>query len=201
MTALRWAAAGFLAAGAAAAPLNLLHAHFFSGAELVRVPLTRSGAAGAPQAYAPLIITLRPEQSPVAVILEAEFTATPDAAQGADAANTANRAANHSANRYITHLISGNAIAAQSEAVLPAGAGSAAARADTVTLLRTNINTAGLYTVLVSESATPAALPSKATLTVRANTRRADAVNVLAGIAFMLIGAVTLFATGKRRAR
>ncbi len=200
MTALRWAAGMFLVAGAAAAPLNLLHAHFFSGAELARVPLTRSGLASVAQAYAPLIITLRPEQSPVAVFLETEFAAQPgakpDAApgmQGADAAK--------SANRYVTHLISGNTIAAKADAVLPAGAGSAAARADSVTLLRTNINTAGLYTVLVSESATPAALPSKTTLTVRANTRRADAVNVLAGIAFMLIGAVTLFATGKRRAR
>lgn len=197
MTALRWAAVLFLVAGAAAAPLNLLHAHFFSGAELARVPLMRSGPAGVAQAYAPLIITLRPEQSPVAVFLETEFTAKPgakpDAAPGADAAKAANR--------YVTHLISGNTIAAKADAVLPAGAVSAAARADTVTLLRTNINTAGLYTVLVSESAAPAALPSKATLTVRANTRRADAINVLAGIAFMLIGAVTLFATGKRRAR
>ena len=193
MTALRWAAVVFLVAGAAAAPLNLLHAQFFSGAELARVPLSRSGAVTVAQAYAPLIITLRPEQSPVAVFLEAELAAKPDAAPGADAAKAANR--------YVTHLISGNSIAAKADAVLPVGAGSTAARADTVTLLRTSINTAGLYTVLVSESAAPAAVPSKATLSVRANTRRADAVNVLAGIAFMLIGAVTLFATGKRRAR
>lgn len=193
MTALRWAAAGFLAAGAAAAPLNLLHAHFFSGTELARVPLTRGGTAGVPRAYAPLIITLRPEQSPVSVFLEAEFAAQPEAPQGADAAR--------SANRYVTHLISGSTIAAKADAVLPAGTGRTAPRTDTVTLLRTPINTAGLYTVLVSESATPAALPSQATLTVRANMRRADAVNVLAGIAFMLIGAVTLFATGTRRAR
>ena len=187
MTALRWAAVGFLLAGIAAAPFNLLHAHFFSGAELARVPLTRLGTTAAPQAYAPLIISLAPVQSPVAIFLETEFNPKPDAGQAA--------------NRYVTHLISGSDIAAKSDAVLPVARTDAAPRTDTVTLLRTKINSAGLYTVLVSESATPAAALTRATLTVRANTRRADAVNVLAGIAFMLIGSVTLFATAKRRVR
>ena len=191
MTPLRWAAVAFLVAGAAAAPLNLLHAQLFSGAEIARVPLTRaaevrSGAANAPQAYPPLILSLKPEQSPVAVFLEAEFAAK--AAQGKPV------------NRYLTHLISGSDIAAKADAVLSAG-GDDTSRNATLDLLRTKINTAGLYTVLLSESAAPAFALSKATLTVRANTRRADVVNVLAGIAFMLIGAVTLFATGKRRGR
>ena len=60
MTLLRWAAAGFLLAGLGAAPLNLLHARLFSGAELARIPLARGGNSAAPQSYPPLIISLKP---------------------------------------------------------------------------------------------------------------------------------------------
>ena len=71
----------------------------------------------------------------------------------------------------------------------------------TLTLLRAKINAPGLYSVLLSEAMAPGIALTRVTLTVSANARRADMVNVLAGFAFMLIGAVTLFATGKRRAR
>ena len=186
MSPLRWAGAAFLVAGAAAAPLNLLHAQLFSGAELARVPLVRSGTpAGAPQSYAPLIINLKPEQSPVAVFLEAEFAPPAGNAQAG--------------NRYVTHLIHANQIAAKAETALTAG--SDTPRTETLAVLRSKINTAGLYTVLFSESAAPGFTVRKAVLTVRANTRRADMINVLAGFALMMIGAVTLFATGKRRVR
>lgn len=182
MSPFRWVGVGFVIAGAAAAPLNLLHARLFSGAELARVPLVRSGAANMPQSYPPLILSLKPEQSPVAVFLEAEF------APGGDATGT---------NRYLTHLIYTNQIAAKANALLPVGGSTP--RAETIALLRTKINTAGIYSVLLSETAAPSFALTKATLTVRANTRQADIVNVLAGFAFMLMGAVTLFATGKRR--
>lgn len=186
MTLLRWAAAGFLLAGAAAAPLNILHAKLFSGAEIARVPLVR-GAGTAAQSFAPLILSLKPEQSPVAFTLEVEYSA--------------NNTGAPAANRYLTHLISGSEIAAKAETVLSGAAGDAALRVQNHPLLHTKINTAGVYSVLVSEAAAPAFALGKATLAVRANTRRADVVNVLAGIAFMLIGAVTLFATSKRRLR
>lgn len=185
MTLLRWAAVGFVLAGAAAAPLNILHATLFSGAELARVPLVR-GPGHAAQSYPPLILSLKPEQSPVAFALDTEFSGS----AGAPATN-----------RYLTHLISGSEIAAKAETVLSGTASDAATRVQSHPLLYTRINTAGVYSVLVSEASAPAIALTKATLTVRANTRRADVVNVLAGIAFMLIGAVTLFATSKRRLR
>ncbi len=185
MSPLRWAGVAFLIAGAAAAPLNLLHARLFSGAELARVPLARSGPVGTPQSYPPLIVSLKPEQSPVAVFLEAEFTPPAGNAQAG--------------NRYVTHLINANQIAAKADTALHAGSG--ATRTESLAVLRSKINGAGLYTVLLSESAAPAFALGKATLTVRANTRRADMINVLAGFALMMIGAVTLFATGKRRVR
>ncbi len=185
MTLLRWAAVGFLLAGAAAAPLNILHAKLFSGAELARVPLVR-GPGSAPQSYPPLILSLKPEQSPVAFTLEAEFSAS----AGAPAAN-----------RYLTHLISGSEIAAKAETLFNGTASDTATRVQSHPLLHSKINSPGVYSVLVSEAAAPAFALTKAALTVRANTRRADVVNVLAGIAFMLIGAVTLFATSKRRLR
>lgn len=185
MTLLRWAAVGFLLAGATAAPLNILHAKLFSGAELARVPLVR-GPGNVAQSFPPLILSLKPAQSPVAFTLEAEFSG------GAGGSAT---------NRYLTHLISGSAIAAKAETVLNGAAGEAATRVQNHALLHTKINTPGVYSVLVSEAAAPGFALGKATLTVRANTRRADVVNVLAGIAFMLIGAVTLFATSKRRMR
>jgi hypothetical protein len=190
---LRWAAVLFLLAGLAAAPLNLLHAHFFSGAEIARVPLQRQGTISAPQAYPPLIINLDPAQSPLVVSIEATYAPNPIASDAS--------------NRYTTRLISGSNIAAQSEAALAASAtptksGTAVEpQRVTTTLLRTKINTPGLYSVLASEAAAPGIVFTQAALTVRANARRADAVNVLAGIAFILIGAVTLFATGKRRSR
>ena len=71
----------------------------------------------------------------------------------------------------------------------------------TLTMLRARSNTPGLYSVLLSEAVAPCIALTGATLTVSANARRADMVNVLAGFALMLIGAVTLFATGKRRVR
>ncbi len=185
MSPLRWAGLAFLIAGAVAAPLNVLHARLFSGAELARVPLVRAGAADTPQSYPPLIISLIPEQSPVAVSIEGEFSSPAGNALVA--------------NRYVAYLIKANQIAAKAEAALAAG--SSTLRTDTLTVLRTKINTAGLYTVLLSESAPPAFAVSKTFLTVRANTRRADMINVLAGVAMMLIGAVTLFATGQRRLR
>ncbi len=185
MTLLRWAAVGFLLAGAAAAPLNILHATLFSGAELARVPLVRDSGMSA-QSFPPLILSLKPEHSPVAVTLEAEYSTT---------------TSTPAANRYLTHLISGSEIAAKAETVLNGAPGDAAPRAQNHPLLRTKINTPGVYSVLVSEASVPAFALGKATLTVRANTRRADVVNVLAGIAFMLIGSVTLFATSKRRLR
>ena len=193
MTALRWAAAAFLLAGVAAAPLNLLHARWFSGAELARVPLVRplvvpADAAPSAQAYPPLILSLKPEQSPVAIFLESQPAA------GTNAGGQSNR--------YRTHLISGSQIAAKAEALLNAPGSASTGPVQTLAplpLLYTRINTPGVYTVLVSEASAPAFALASATLTVRANTRRADIVNVLAGIAFMLIGAVTLFATSKRR--
>ena len=197
MKALRWAGALFLVAGIAAAPLNLLHAHFFSGAEIARVPLplssTTSGANSspgkprAPQVYPPLIINLDPAQSPVVVLLEAAYVL----GQGSSGAS----------NRYTTHLISGSSIAAKSDAILEASGTASEPRMATLTLLRTKINAPGLYSVLLSEAVAPGITLTSVTLTVSANARRADIVNVLAGFAFMLIGAVTLFATGKRRAR
>ena len=185
MTLLRWAAVGFLLAGATAAPLNILHARLFSGAELARVPLVRGSGTSA-QSFSPLILSLKPEQSPVAVTLEAEYSTNTNAP---------------AANRYLTHLISGSEIAAKAETVLNGSAGDAAPRVQNHPLLHTKINTPGVYSILVSEAAVPAFALGKATLTVRANTRRADVINVLAGIAFMLIGTVTLFATSKRRLR
>ena len=185
MTLLRWAAVGFLLAGAAAAPLNILHAKLFSGAELARVPLVR-GLGNAAQSYPPLILNLKPEQSPVAIALEARLS---------------NSAGAPATNRYLTHLISGSEIAAKAETALIGAAGDAPASSPSHPLLYPKINTAGVYSVLLSEAAAPALVLTNATLTVRANTRRADVVNVLAGIAFMLIGAVTLFATSKRRLR
>jgi hypothetical protein len=182
---LRWAGVAFLVAGAAAAPLNLLHAQWFSGAELARVPLVRSGPTGTPQSYPSLIINLKPEQSPVAVILEAEIAPPSGNVEAA--------------NRYLTHLINGNQIAAKAETVLRAGSGTP--HAESLAVLRSKINSAGLYTVLLSEATAPAIAFTKATLSVRANTRRADMINVLAGFALMMIGTVTLFATGKRRVR
>ena len=119
MKALRWAGALFLAAGIAAAPLNLLHAHFFSGAEIARVPLPLASAATgaknsagtpqAPQVYPPLIINLNPAQSPVVVLLEAAYVFS-QASLGVS-------------NRYTTHLISGSNIAAQGDTVLAASGG------------------------------------------------------------------------------
>ena len=197
MKALRWAGAVFLAAGIAAAPLNLLHAHFFSGAEIARVPLplasTASGAKSnpgtlpAPQVYPPLIINLDPAQSPVVVVLEASYVF--------------NRASAATSNRYTTHLISGSNIVAKGDAVLTPSGTLSEPHLAAVTLLRAKINTPGLYSVLLSEAVTPGIALIGATMTVSANARRADIVNVLAGFAFMLIGAVTLFATGKRRVR
>ena len=197
MKALRWAGALFLVAGIAAAPLNLLHAHFFSGAEIARVPLplssTTSGANSspgkprAPQVYPPLIINLDPAQSPVVVLLEAAYVL----GQGSSGAS----------NRYTTHLISGSSITAKGDAVLEASGTASEPRMTTLTLLRAKINAPGLYSVLLSEAVAPGITLTSVTLTVSANARRADIVNVLAGFAFMLIGAVTLFATGKRRAR
>lgn len=185
MNALRIAGALFLATGMAAAPLNLLHAEFFSGGEITRVPLQRQGSATAPQSYAPLIINLTPAQSPVMVFLESAFIYN----QGDGAVM----------NRYTTHLISGASIAAKGDAVLATSGKSSEPRLAKTTLLRARIDTAGVYSVLVSEAVAPGIVLTQATLSVRANTRRADIINVLAGIAFMLIGAVTLFATGKRR--
>ena len=197
MKALRWAGALFLVAGIAAAPLNLLHAHFFSGAEIARVPLplssTTSGANSspgkprAPQVYPPLIINLDPAQSPVVVLLEAAYVL----GQGSPGTS----------NRYTTHLISGSSITAKGDAVLEASGTASEPRMTTLTLLRAKINAPGLYSVLLSEAVAPGIALTSVTLTVSANARRADMVNVLAGFAFMLIGAVTLFATGKRRAR
>lgn len=197
MKALRWAGALFLVAGIAAAPLNLLHAHFFSGAEIARAPLPNAPTAASaksnpgtplvPQVYPPLIINLDPAQSPVVVFLEAAYVL----GQGSHGAS----------NRYTTHLISGSSIAAKGDAVLEASGTVSEPHLATVTLLRTKINTPGLYSVLLSEAVTPGIALTGATLTVSANARRADMVNVLAGFAFMLIGAVTLFATGKRRVR
>ena len=194
MRALRWTGVLFLLAGLAAAPLNLLHAKFFSGTEIARVPLLRVGAAASPQTYPPLLINLAPEQSPVVVSLEATYGVSPTAA------DTGNRAGGAS-NRYTTRLISGSTIAAQSDATLTASGTTGEARLVTITLLQTKINTAGVYTVLANEAVAPGITLTQATLTVRANARRADIVNILAGIAFMLIGVVTLFATGKRRLR
>ena len=193
MKALRWAGALFLAAGIAAAPLNVLHAHFFSGAEIARVPLplasakSSAGTPQAPQVYPPLIISLNPAQSPVVVLLEAAYVF--------------NQESPGVSNRYTTHLISGSNIAAQSDAVLAASGTVSEPRLATLTLLRARINTPGLYSVLLSEAVPPGIVLTSAALTVRANARRADIVNVLAGFAFMLIGVVTLFATGKRRVR
>ena len=188
MKALRWAGALFLIAGIAAAPLNLLHAHFFSGAQIARVPLQRIGPVTAPQSYAPLIINLTPAQNPVVFSLEAEYFY-----------NTENLGLT---NRYAAHLISGSSIAAKADAALahPGKAGGPQ-QLTTLTLLRAKINTPGVYSVLVSETAPPGIVLTNATLTVGANARRTDIVNVLAGFAFMLIGVVTLFATGKRRVR
>ena len=185
MTLLRWAAVGFLLAGAAAAPLNILHAKLISGAELARVPLVR-GSETLAQSFPPLILSLKPEQSPLAVTLEAEYPS-----------NTSTTAAN----RYLTHLISGSEIAAKAETVLNGAASDAAPNVRSHPLLHTKVNRPGVYSILVSEASVPAIALGKATLTVRAKTRRADVVNVLAGIAFMLIGTVTLFATSKRRLR
>ena len=191
MKALRWAGALFLAAGFAAAPLNLLHAEFFSGAEIARVPLIRpaSVTAGnhAPQSYPPLILNLAPAQSPVVFLLETAYVINPGAT--------------NLSNRYTTHLISGAQIAAKGDAALSAAGTSSEPQLASLTLLRAKINAAGVYSVLVSEAAAPGIVLPNATLIVRANARRADIVNVLAGLAFMLIGAVTLFATGKRRVR
>lgn len=187
MKPLRWAAWLFLLAGFVAAPLNLLQAHFFSGAEIARVPLQRKGALDAPQVYSPLIINLDPAQSPVVVSLEAVYVL--------------NQNASGASNRYTTRLISGSNIAAQSDSTLTSSGTVSEPRLAATTLLRTKINTPGLYSVLASEAAAPGITFTQAALTVRANARRADIVNVLTGIAFMLIGAVTLFATGKRRVR
>ena len=197
MKALRWAGAVFLLAGIAAAPLNLLHAHFFSGAQIARVPLplastatganSNPGTPPAPQVYPPLIINLDPAQSPVVVLLEAAYVF--------------NQSSSGVSNRYTTHLISGSNIAAKGNAVLAASGTVSEPRMATLTLLRAKINTPGLYSVLLSEAVAPGIALTGATLTVSANARRADMVNVLAGFAFMLIGAVTLFATGKRRVR
>ena len=79
MKVLRWAGVLFLLAGLAAAPLNLLHAKFFSGTEIARVPWQRTGAANPPQTYPPLLITLAPAQSPVVVSLEAAYIVDPNA--------------------------------------------------------------------------------------------------------------------------
>ncbi len=181
----------FLLAGLAAAPLNLLHAQFFSGVEIARVPLQRTGAMDTAQVYPPLLINFDPAQSPVVVSLEAAYVFNQNAAS--------------STNRYTTRLISGPNIAAQSDAALTTALTTSGTvselRLATITLLRTKINTPGMYSVLTSEAAAPGIALNQATLTVRANARRADMINVLAGSAFMLIGAVTLFATGKRRVR
>lgn len=187
MKPLRWAAGLFLLAGFVAAPLNLLHAQFFSGAEIARVPLQRNGPMDTPQVYPPLIINLDPAQSPLVVSLEAVYVVNPKSPSAI--------------NRYTTRLISGSNIAAQSDSILTSSGTVSEPRLAATTLLRTKINTPGLYSVLASEAAAPGITFTQAALTVRANARRADIVNVLTGIAFMLIGAVTLFATGKRRVR
>ena len=152
MKALRWAGALFLVAGIAAAPLNLLHAHFFSGAEIARVPLplssTTSGANSspgkprAPQVYPPLIINLDPAQSPVVVLLEAAYVL----GQGSPGAS----------NRYTTHLISGSSIAAKGDAVLEASGTASEPRMTSLTLLRAKINAPG------APQFTPNTMPARA---------------------------------------
>ncbi len=185
MTPLRWAGALLLLAGSVAAPLNLLHAEFYGGNEVARVPLQRSGPSTTVQSYAPLIVSLRPEQSPVAILLEAEYVYQ----QGSGPVE----------NRYLTHLILGSSIAAQSSMTLAASGQNSEPRLTTMTLLRTKVAAPGLYSILLSEAAVPAIALQRATLVVRANMRRADIINVLAGFALMMMGAVTLFATGRSR--
>ncbi len=187
MTPLRWAGALLLLAGSVAAPLNLLHAEFFGGNEIARVPLLRSGPATTAQSYAPLIVNLKPEQSPVAVLLEAEYVYQ----QGSGPVE----------NRYLTHLILGSSITAQSNMTLAASGQNSEPRLATLTLLRSKLEAPGLYSILLSEAAPPAIALQRATLVVRANMRRADIINVLAGFALMMMGTVTLFATGPSRRR